>query len=69
MVSVKSNNYPLGDFSFILITCLLDNVMISQGEITYWSLLGVKGLKRLFEGLRARPSSGFRLIFDVLKSN
>ena len=35
--------YPLVDFFFILITCLLDNVMILQGEITYWSLLGVKG--------------------------
>ena len=28
----------------ILITCLLNNVMILQGEITYWSLLGVKGI-------------------------
>ena len=31
-------------FFLILITCLLNNVMILQGEITYWSLLGVKGI-------------------------
>ena len=31
-------------FFLILITCLLNSVMILQGEITYWSLLGVKGI-------------------------
>ena len=31
-------------FFLILITNLLNNVMILQGEITYWSLLGVKGI-------------------------
>ena len=29
----------------ILITCLLDNVWILQGEVTCLSVLGVKGLK------------------------
>ena len=31
-------------FFLILITCLLYSVMILQGEITYWLLLGVKGI-------------------------
>ena len=35
---------PSWFFYFILITCLLDDVMILQGEITNWSLMGVKGL-------------------------
>ena len=30
---------------FILITCLLDIVMIMQGEILFWSLMEVKGLR------------------------
>ena len=29
--------------SFILITCVLDNVVILQGEVTYRSVLGVQG--------------------------
>ena len=31
----------------ILITCLLDNVRILLGEVSCWSLLGIKGLSRL----------------------
>ena len=31
----------------ILITCLLDNVWILQGEVTFESLLGVKGLSNI----------------------
>ena len=29
----------------ILTICLLDNVWITYGEVTFYSLLGVKGLK------------------------
>ena len=44
----RSTNNPLIDiFSIILITCLLDIVLISKGEILSWSLMGVKGLKIL----------------------
>ena len=32
-------------FFFILITYLVDIVLILQGEILSWSLMGVKGLK------------------------
>ena len=35
-------------FVFILITCLHDIVSILQGEILSWSLMGVKGLKKLY---------------------
>ena len=35
-------------FFFILITCLFDVVLILLGEILYWSLMGVKGLKDPF---------------------
>ena len=31
-------------FFVILITCLLDIVLILEGEILSWSLMGVKGL-------------------------
>ena len=31
-------------FFYILITFLLDIVLLSQGEILFWSLMGVKGL-------------------------
>ena len=34
-------------FFFILNTCLLDIVLILQGEILSWSLMGVKGSKGL----------------------
>ena len=46
--SVSSENLVLNQtkspFFLILITYLLNNVMILQGEIIYWSLLGVKGM-------------------------
>ena len=32
-------------FLFTLITCLLDIVLILYGEILFWSLMGVKGLR------------------------
>ena len=35
-------NQTISTFFLILIACLLNNVMILQGEIIYWSLLGVK---------------------------
>ena len=38
-----NQTYPLVDLLFILITFLLDNVIILQEEISYWSLLRVKG--------------------------
>ena len=31
-------------FLFILITCLVDIVLVVEGEIQSWSLMGVKGL-------------------------
>ena len=44
--SVSSENMVLNQtistFFLILIACLLNNVMTLQGEIIYWSLLGVK---------------------------
>ena len=30
---------------FLFITCLLDIVLILYGEILFWSLMGVKGLR------------------------
>ena len=36
-------------FDFILITCLLDIVLILLGEILFWSLLKVQGLKGILE--------------------
>ena len=39
----QDNNFYLINLS-ILVTCLLDNVWILQGEVTHQSLLGVKGL-------------------------
>ena len=32
-------------FFFILTTCLLDIVLILLGEILFWSLMAIKGLK------------------------
>ena len=36
----------------ILMTTLFYKALILQGEIWYWSPLGLKGLKALFEHLR-----------------
>ena len=47
-------------FFVILITCLLDIVLILEGEILSWSLMGVKGLNtadylgRTFVGMQAK---------------
>ena len=35
-------------FPFILITCQLDIKLILKGEIMSWSLMGGKGLNRMF---------------------
>ena len=43
----QDNNFYLISFN-ILISCLLDNVKISQGEVSCLSLLGVKGLTETF---------------------
>ena len=45
-------------FFFILITYLVDIVLISQGEILCWSLMGVEGLKKgpIKEGGLIEPS-------------
>ena len=43
-VSDQDNNFYLISLN-ILITCLLCNVWILQGEVTFLSPLGVKGLK------------------------
>ena len=37
-------------FLFTLITCLLDIVLILYGEILFWSLMGVKGLRLITVG-------------------
>ena len=42
LVVDQDNNFYLISLN-ILITCLLDNVWILQGEVTYQSLLGVSG--------------------------
>ena len=53
MYNVSSENLVLDQliilklkFLFILITYLVDIVLISQGEILSWSLMGVEGLKK-----------------------
>ena len=47
LVLVEGNNfYPIS--MGILLTCLLDNVWILQGEVNCWSLLGVKGLTKTY---------------------
>ena len=53
MYNVSSENLVLDQliifklkFFFILITYLVDIVLISQGEILSWSLMGVEGLKK-----------------------
>ena len=40
----QDNNFNLINLN-ILITCLLNNVWILYAEVTFQSLLGVKGLK------------------------
>ena len=46
-------------FLFILITCLLDIVLILEGEIQSWSLMGVKGLSSKQKELRITRSCTF----------
>lgn len=36
-----------GVIPFALITCTFDYVLTLQGEFTYWSLVGLKGLMSL----------------------
>ena len=48
-------------FLFILITCLLDIVLILEGEIQSWSLVGVKGLSSKQKELRITRSFTFEL--------
>ena len=43
---IGSTYNPQLIFSFILITCLLDIVLIFEREILSFSLIGVKGLRR-----------------------
>ena len=65
MYNVSSENLVLDQliilkliFFFILITYLVDIVLISQGEILSWSLMGVEGLKKgpIKEGGLLEPS-------------
>ena len=54
----------------LLITCLLDIVLISQGEILSWSLMGVKGLGLLSTATRdmttlAGHKEGFFVVFSL----
>ena len=58
---------PLVDF-FILITCLLDNVWIFQGEVTHWSLLGVKGITIVFH-YNGNRQSNTKIWLNYLKKS
>ena len=51
LVLDQDNNFYLTSLS-ILMTCLLDNVQLLQGEVTCWSLLGVEGLHSLERHLK-----------------
>ena len=42
----QDNNFYLISLN-ILVACLLDNVRILWGEVSCWSLLGVKGLRKI----------------------
>ena len=53
LVLDQGNNFYLISLN-IFISCLLFNVGISQGEVSCWSLLGVKGLIRF---LKSREKS------------
>ena len=47
----------------ILITCLLDNVWILQGEVRFESLLGVKGLINIITESSLTPSEKYSITF------
>ena len=49
----QDNNFYLINLS-ILVTCLLDNVWILQGEVTCQSLLGVKRLTSKLTGVKLK---------------
>ena len=50
----QDNNFYLISLN-ILISCLQDNIRTLSGEISCWSLLGVKGLEIEELGSRASP--------------
>ena len=61
----QDNNFYLISLN-ILVTCLLDNVRILWGEVSCWSLLGVKGLRKIRSIQQSEQKQFINFIFGYL---
>ena len=62
----QDNNFYLISLN-LLVTCLLDNVRILWGEVSCWSLLGVKGLRKIRSIQQSEQKQFINFYFWVLR--